>query len=134
MGFLRRRTSPESELARRKAFLEEKFGEDVSAKLIDHLGVEGAAAFAESTVAEAQARWSHRNDEDFLTEEEREEMHQKGGESGADTIKTRAAFFTLFMAKKVAGEVASEAMNKANLPEDRELHLDVAEGIYRSLD
>jgi len=152
---------------RREAeFLEETFGDELAAKLIDHLGVEGAATFAESTVAEARARWVRFRDMDSLSEEEHQEMDRKAAESGTVTIATRAVFMQEFMAQrvlreeaseellqtadksgtddpderlvfigrfvaeKIAGDVASEAMKKANLPEDRDLHLDLGARIY----
>ena len=154
-------------LADRQAFLEEKCGRDLAAKLIGHLGVAGAAALVETALAEAQARFARFRDLDSLSEEEHKEMRRKALESGTATIQTMALFQQEFMAQtvlseddsqellqkadeqgdpdekirfiyrfvaeKIAGYVASDAIKNAGLPEDRDLYLDLGARIYLDL-
>jgi len=155
--------------AKRKS-LEGRLGHELSAKLIDHLGVDAALTLAENAVAEAQARWarfSARREE--LSEQEQQEYDRATAASGTVTIATRAAFITEFMAQKVlsdddwqeyleggkekadaspeerivftktfvaekiAGSVASRSIISANLPQDRNLYLDLGARLFLTL-
>jgi hypothetical protein len=58
----------------------------------------------------------------------RKELLQTADES--QTPDERLKFIARFVAEKIAGAVASEAIKKANLPEDRDLYLDLWARLY----
>jgi hypothetical protein len=104
-----------------------------SPRLIQHLGARGARKFAKTTIAEAQDKWGHRFDEDWiLSETEREMRDQLFGKTY--TVESRAAAMTLWMAWRTAEKVTSGAMEKAKLPDDENLHAEVFVAVYLSLE
>lgn len=123
----------EGVIFKRKRFdLEGAFGRDLTAKLVDHLGPDGASELAEETVDEARDRWRKREDGDVLSEEETSRIHREAEGKGVDTIEGLAALLVLAMAEKITGEVAFSAITKAGLP--HELEPELAERLRDSLD
>lgn len=101
-----------AELAKKKAQLDSALlSPQVSASMIEHVGVEEALALWEAAVADARARWTRFMDWDDLSDREREERgeycHRKEAEpgyGGGVTVEGRALLMQEFMAQRALAD------------------------------
>lgn len=108
--------------------LEDVFGEKLAPSIVGRLGQEGAANLAQAMMAHAKRRWIGGTLDTVFTEEEREQVYRHAHDSGTNTVESRAMFFHMAIAKKVAGEVVDAAVQTAGLPDEMRAELVVQLG------